>query len=135
MRALMSDVNVQGQRQVLIRLLEGKDWREFWDSLHLSLLTFRDLGLYPEASDATVWRLCQQEQVILVTANRNDDGPESLEATLRSQNTPASLPVLTIANAQQVLQNRDYAERVTVRLLDYLLNIDNLRGTGRLYLP
>jgi hypothetical protein len=49
--------------------------------------------------------------------------------------TPASLPVLTIANAQQVLQSRDYAERVAVRLLDYLLNIDNLRSTGRLYLP
>jgi hypothetical protein len=134
-RALMSDVNVQGQMQVLLRVLESDDWRELWEGLHLSLLTFRDLGLSPEASDATVWQLCQQEQVVLVTANRNDDGPESLEATLRFQNTPTSLPVLTIANSRQVLQSREYAERVAVRLIDYLLNIDNLRGTGRLHLP
>jgi hypothetical protein len=26
-------------------------------------------------------------------------------------------------------------ERVAARLLDYLLNIDRVRGTGRLYLP
>jgi hypothetical protein len=70
-----------------------------------------------------------------VTANRNADGPDSLEATLRTQNTATSLPVFTIADAKRVLRSREYAERVALRLLDYLLDIDRVRGAGRLYLP
>jgi len=73
--------------------------------------------------------------MILVTANRNAEGPDSLEATLRSQNTTSSLPVFTFANARKVLNSRKYADRVAAQLLDYLLDIDRVRGTGRLYLP
>lgn len=99
------------------------------------VLTFDDLQLSPETSDAIVWQTCQREQLILVTANRNADGPDSLEATLRMHNKATTLPVFTIANADRVIQSQDYAERVAVRLLDYLLDIDRVRGAGRLYLP
>jgi hypothetical protein len=34
-----------------------------------------------------------------------------------------------------LLRSRTYADRVVAQLLDYLLDIDRVRGTGRLYLP
>ena len=135
MKAILGDINIQGYLRILLLVLQREDWRELWDSLNLTVLTFRDVGLSPKASDAVVWQTCQQQQMILVTANRNADGPDSLEATLRSQNTTSSLPVFTIANARKVRRSRDYAERVVAKLLEYLLDIDGIRGTGRLYLP
>jgi hypothetical protein len=45
------------------------------------------------------------------------------------------LPVLTIANVPHLRANQDYANRVIDKLLDVLLRIDTLRGTGRLFLP
>ena len=82
-----------------------------------------------------VWRRCQERQLILLTNNRNDDGPESLEATIRTLNIATSLPVFTFADADRSLQNAAYAEKVMVSLFDQLLRLDSLRGTGRLYLP
>jgi hypothetical protein len=82
-----------------------------------------------------VWEACQREQVILLTANRNDAGPDSLEATLQQYNTPTSLPVFTLANEQRVLRDRLYAAAVADRLLEFLFDIDRYRGTGRLYVP
>ena len=72
---------------------------------------------------------------MLLTRNRNDDGPESLGAAIRTMNQLDSLPVITLANADRILENKSYAERVAERLLDYLLYMDNLLGTGRLYVP
>jgi hypothetical protein len=70
-----------------------------------------------------------------VTANRNDDDPDSLAATIRTEGAPDSLPVLTIGNIDRLMSSREYAERVILKLLDYLLDLDAYRGTGRLYLP
>src|SRR5262249_10326723 len=96
---------------------------------------FRTLGLAVTVADAILWHTCQGLQIALVTANRNATGPDSLEATIRAHNKADSLPVFTLADAQRVLHSRDYAERAAAKLLDYLLNIDLVRGTGRLYLP
>jgi hypothetical protein len=134
-KAILADVHLQGHLQALLARLESKDWREFWAELNLTVCTFGDLGLVQETSDAALWHLCQRQQIILLTANRNTDGPDSLEVTLRTHNTPSSLPVFTIGDAERVLHSRDYADRVVERLLEYLLEIDRVRGTGRLYLP
>jgi len=93
------------------------------------------LGLQPDASDPEVWEACQREQAVLLTANRSDDGPESLEATIQQHNKPESLSVFTLAIDQRVLRDRLYAETVAGRLLEFLFDIDRYRGTGRLYLP
>ncbi len=85
-------------------------------------------------SDTDLWQTCQRRDVVLITANRNDDGPDSLEATIQRLNRPSHLPILTISDAEQVLSNRDYATRIVARLLEYLLDLDNYRRTGRLYL-
>ena len=58
-----------------------------------------------------------------------------MEATIQASHTPTSLPVLTISEPQRMLSSRAYAHRVVERLLEYLIDVENLRGTGRLYLP
>ncbi len=86
-------------------------------------------------SDGVVWHRCQERAALLLTNNRNDDGPDSLEATIRVHNTPHSLPVFTIGDADSILASPEYAEQVIDRLFRYLLELDNIRGTGRPFLP
>ena len=135
MKAILSDVNIEGHVQVLVNILESAAWQGMWTLFNLPVYTFRDLGLVPETPDVALWQVCQQQEIILITANRNNDGPDSLESAIRTMNTVHSLPVFTIADADQVLHSRAYAERVVIKLLDYLIDIDNYRGTGRQYLP
>lgn len=135
MRGLLADINIQGQVQSLFLLLSGENWRGLWDHLKVPLFVFGDVGLALQAPDDVVWHLCQREGLVLITGNRNADGPTSLEITIRAHNTAQSLPVFTLADVERVKNSRDYAERVLERLLEYLLDLDNCRGTGRLYLP
>ncbi len=74
-------------------------------------------------------------QLIPITSNRNDDGPDSLEATIRNLNTSIRLPVLTLRDADRTLHSSQYAEEVIEDLIDKLLRIESLRATGRLYVP
>jgi hypothetical protein len=83
-KGILADVNIQGQVRILVTVLETPAWREPWRSLNLPVRTLRDLGLAPDTSDAVVWQRCQEEQLVLVTGNRNEDGPDSLEATIRT---------------------------------------------------
>jgi hypothetical protein len=132
---ILTDANCEGHLALLLRLFQ-EGWRhDVWEVLHLTPVSLADLGLQSDASDREVWEACQRAQVVLLTANRNDDGPESLEATIQQHNTPASLPVFTLANDQRVLRDRLYAEAVADRLLEVLFDIDSYRGAGRLYLP
>jgi hypothetical protein len=115
--------------------LESPPWDEFWMAINVPLLTFEGVGLGEETSDDEVWRRCQLEQWVLITGNRNDEDETSLEATIRLENTPDSLPVLTIGRPAEVMTSAEYAVRVTEKMVDLLLDIDRFRGTGRLYLP
>lgn len=132
---ILADANCEGQLALLLRLFE-QSWRQdVWTFLNLAQVSFADLELAPDASDRQVWEVCQREHIILVTANRNDEGPESLESTIQQYNTPQSLPVFTLANDQRVLRDRQYAETVADRLIEALFDIDIYCGVGRLYLP
>src|SRR5439155_17754516 len=124
-----------GHVNVLLGHFTSKTWQGVWQELNLALETFESVGLSPRALDREIWQLCQERELILLTRNRNDDGPESLGAAIRTLNQLDSLPVITLANADRILENKSYAERVAERLLDYLLYMDNLLGTGRLYVP
>ena len=106
MNGILADANCEGHLALLLRLFQ-EGWRhDVWESLHLTPVSLADLGLQPDASDRDLWEACQREQVILLTANRNDAGPDSLEATIQQHNTPTSLPVFTLANEQRVLRDR-----------------------------
>jgi Tfp pilus assembly ATPase PilU len=135
MPGLMADNDSRGQFAVIHALLESDTWRQLWSSLNLQVVTFEDLGLPANAADVAVWEACQERQIILVTGNRNAEGPDSLEATIRARNAPDSTPVITIANPRRLMRSKAYADRATERLLEYLLNLDQLRGAGRLYIP
>jgi hypothetical protein len=134
-KGLLTDVNIERHFHLLVRLLEQEPWTEFWAHLNLRALEFHDLGLASDATDLNVWQTCQREELALLTANRNLRGGDSLEAAIRTLNTPRSLPVFTLGDADRILHDRVYADRVVDRLIDYLLDIDRYRGTGRLYLP
>jgi hypothetical protein len=132
---ILADANCRGHLALLLRLFDQHWRRDVWQVLNLAPLSFPDLGLSPEASDREVWEVCQRAHVVLLTANRNEAGPASLEATIQQYNTPPSLPVFTLAHDQRVLRDRPYAETVADRLLEALFDIDSYRGTGRIYLP
>ena len=135
MIALLADVNIEGHVTRLVSQMQGSYWRDFWDHLQLHSSRFQDVGLSTNDTDAVVWQICQQQRLYLLTNNRNDDGPDSLEATIRALNTPTSLPVFTISDAGRIFQSKDYAARVVESLFDHLLRIETLQGIGRLFLP
>jgi hypothetical protein len=132
---LLADVNIQGHIEIMAKRMQAEPWAGFWRHLDLRCASFADIGLDSADSDAVVWQRCQERQAFLLTNNRNDDGPESLEATIRARNTPQSLPVFTIGDAERLKNEREYSDRVIWALLEYLLEIENLLGTGRLFLP
>lgn len=135
MKGILPDVNAIGQIHALVRQMQAEPWADFWTALGLVLKQFEDVGLSPKSSDVEIWRTCQAEQLILITDNRNQDSPDSLEATIRTHNQADSLPVFTIGDLNKFHASRAYADQVLERLYDYLLRMDELRGTGRLYLP
>jgi hypothetical protein len=135
MRGILPDINLGKQRGALLAIWASDAWRDLWNDFGMVVESFPGLGLSYDASDAVIWRTCQREALVLITWNRNKRGPDSLEAVIQDENLPDSLPVVTVADANRVLQDRLYAERVAERLLDYLMRIDEVRGTGRVYVP
>jgi hypothetical protein len=135
MAGIMADHNLEGHFVVLLRLWTSDAWVALWESLGLEIASFSRLGMPYNTSDRELWQRCQQRELVLLTANRNDEGPDSLEATIRDLNTLTSLPVMTIADPELVLTSQDYAERVAIQILEYLMELDNFRGTGRLFVP
>ncbi len=135
MKGVVADANIQGQVEHLVERMQAEAWADFWQALGLALYRFEDVGLSQSSTDLEVWDVCQAEQLVLITDNRNLDSEDSLEATIRRNNRPQFLPVFTIADMTEFRTNSSYAERVVEALYDYLLRIDDVRGTGRLYLP
>lgn len=135
MQGILADVNILGQVEYLVERMRAESWAEFWQDLGLVLRRFEDVELAVTATDLEIWEKCQQEELILITDNRNDDSPDSLESTIRRLNTSTSLPVFTIADLDKFRTSPAYVESVLVRLYEYLLDIEAVRGVGRLYLP
>jgi len=83
-RGILADINVRGQVRAILSIWNSDVWREIWLALGLSRESFPSLGLSLEASDALIWRTCQRVKLVLITANRNDEGPESLTGHLKA---------------------------------------------------
>lgn len=135
MQGILADVNIVGQVEYLVRIMQSPEWVDLWQLLGLELIRFTDVGLLSTSTDLEIWNCCQREDLLLLTNNRNAAGPESLEAAIRENLTFNSLPVFTIANVRRLATSKEYAARAAERLYEYLLQIDELRGIGRLYLP
>lgn len=135
MPRIMPDHDVRGQFQVLVDLAMSRRWREIWDGLAVETTSFEDVGLSETASDRSIWLTCQREEIVLITGNRSQQHDDSLEATIRELNERTSLPVITLSNAQRIPDDRNFADRSVAKVLEYLMDLDRLLGTGRLFVP
>ena len=135
MPRIMADNNVEVSLDAIIQFLQSGVWQEFWEEADVTEVGLRGLGLEPDSPDRLIWQTCQSEGVVLFTGNRNQQGPDSLEETIRQLNQADSLPVITLGDPERFRNDRTYAERAAVKLLDYLLSLDDHRGAGRLYVP
>jgi hypothetical protein len=132
---LLVDANLDGHAQLLDMRLRTQTWRDLRDQLDIQFLHFEQAGLARTTKDDVVWRHCQAQGYYLLTANRNLESDDSLEATIRREGTAQSLPVFTFADADRIYQSAAYLDDVVETLLEYLLDEANYRGTGRLFLP
>lgn len=128
---ILADHNIEGWAILLWRIITNEDWS---DLCPMKLIMFSDIGLSDNANDRVVWRFAQAEKMILLTANRNMEGDDSLEQIIRTENTLTSLPVVTIANTDN-LKDRVYREACAERLLEIAFDFDNYLGTARIFIP
>jgi hypothetical protein len=135
MPGLVADNDVEGHLEALHQYLLTPAWKGIWDDLGLSVETFATLGLPRNSPDRLIWETCQARQLMLVTGNRNDDGPDSLEATLRDSNQVDSFPVFTLSRPRRIRDDRAYLARAAEKLLEYLISLEHHRDAGRLYIP
>jgi hypothetical protein len=103
--------------------------------LGVRFTNFAEMGLAAGTVDNDLWHFCQSQGMYLLTDNRNQQGADSLEETIRQNNTPTSLPVFTVSDRDRFANDRADAERVIESLFDRLIDANNLVGTGRLFLP
>lgn len=54
---------------------------------------------------------------------------------MREENTSTSLPVVTIGNADRILTDPDYRNRCVDRLIEIVFDIDDYRGSRRIFIP
>jgi predicted nuclease of predicted toxin-antitoxin system len=126
------DHNLKGHALILFGSIASQGWLE---SISIRFITFEEMGLPTDSSDKIVWRLAQENQMILLTANRSMKGEDSLEQVMREENTPTSLPVITIGNPDRLLNDLDYRERCVDRLIEIVIYIGNYMGSRRIFIP
>jgi hypothetical protein len=125
------DHNIEGQALMLFGSLTTGGWL---DILPIRFVSFDQVQLPIESSDRVVWRFAQEKQMILLTANRSMKGEDSLEQVIREESLPTSLPVVTLANVDRIVE-REYRELCIDRLVEIVLYIDNYLGVSRLFIP
>jgi Domain of unknown function (DUF5615) len=135
MPTIMADHDVEGHLRVLLSIWSSPTWVEVWADLSCNIQSFERLGIESDAPDEEIWRVCQEQEIVLITGNRNNESDDSLEATIRRIGTSNNLPVLTIADPDRLMKDRSYAEEVAFRVYDYLQALDYMRGSGRLFVP
>lgn len=126
------DHNLEGHALLLSGNIASLGWL---DLLPIRLITFEEIELSVTSDDRAVWRFAQANQMILLTANRSMKGENSLEQVMREENTSTSLPVVTIGDANRVLTDPDYRNRCVDRLIEIVFDMDDYRGSRRLFIP
>lgn len=61
-------------------------------------------------------------------------GVDSLERTLREENTPSAFPIITVGNVNK-LTERGYREQCSIRLVEIALDLESYMGAGRIFIP
>jgi hypothetical protein len=128
---VLADYNLNRQAILISGSLLTGGWL---DLTPIRLMTFKDAGLPANSSDRVVWRFAQMNGMLLLTANRNARGKDSLEQVMRQENQPTSFPIITIADSDRVNES-DYRERCVERLVEMVIDIQDYMGAGRLFIP
>jgi hypothetical protein len=126
------DHNLKGHALVLFGAIASQGWL---DIVPIRFVTFDELSVSIDSDDRIVWRLAQENQMILLTANRSMKGKDSLEQVMREENTSESLPVITVSNADRLLNDSEYRGRCVEDLIEIVLDIDTYRGARRIFIP
>ena len=126
------DHNLKGHSVVFFGTIASQGWL---DLVAIQFVTFDEMGLAIDSDDRVVWRIAQEHQMILLTANRSMKGKDSLEQVMREENTSGSLPVLTIGNADRLLTDSDYRGRCSEALVEIVLDLDRYLGAMRVFIP
>jgi predicted nuclease of predicted toxin-antitoxin system len=129
---VLVDHNLRGHSVVLAGSLAASGWL---DLISIRFVLFEEVGLEVNSSDRVVWQCTQANEMILLTANRSMKGKDSLEQVMREENTPTSLPVITIGNIDQLLAEPAYRDRCVNRLVDIIVDIEDYRGARRIFIP
>lgn len=132
MTVILADHDIERHARLLFAALQALEWAQL---LNIRLASFSESGLVETSTDREVWRQAQQLGMLLLTNNRNKEGPDSLEQTLRDELTLTSLPVLTISNADRFLASRAYRERCANRVAEIAEDLERFRGVPRLFIP
>lgn len=88
---VLADYNLNRQAILLSGSLLTGGWL---DLVPIRLITFEGVGLPADSNDRVVWRFAQTNGILLLTANRNAKGEDSLEQVMREENQPTSFPIL-----------------------------------------
>lgn len=133
MQIVLSDHNCEGHARQIIFALKRIG---LIDIVPISLALFDDIDLPHTTDDETVWQLCQLRGYLLLTGNRRTvDGDLSLELTIRRHYSDEILPVITVGDLNRVMYDREYCEKCAGRLAEIVLDLEDLRGTTRMYIP
>jgi hypothetical protein len=128
---VLLDANLTGLAAHLRSALQTSGWLQL---VAMEFATFPDLDLPYSLHDRAIWRFVQERQMPLLADNRNMRGANSLERTLREELQPSSLPILTIGSSDR-LEEREYRRQCIERLVEIVTDLENLRGTPRLFIP
>lgn len=132
MTTLLADHNVERHLKVLFTELQALEWA---DLLSIEVALLGDVGLRPDSPDRQVWRRAQELGMLLVTNNRNSEGPDSLEQTIREELIATSLPILTTRDAGRIIGSRPYREACANRIAEIVADLPQYCGIPRLFIP
>jgi hypothetical protein len=128
---LLSDHDVVQQTRLIWEVFDQNEWHNFGVE---GLASFSDVGLAVTASDRLIWTTCQSRDLVLVTANRNAEGADALANVIAELNHAGCLPVLTIGRPRQVTEY-SYREDCAYRIADMALELEQVRGSARIFIP
>lgn len=129
--SVLADYNLNRQAILISGSLLTGGWL---DLVSIQIMTFEGIGLPADSKDRVVWRFAQTNGMLLLTANRNAKGEDSLEQVMREENQPTSSPIITISNPDRVNET-NYRERCVEKLVEIVIDIQDYIGAGRLFIP
>ena len=128
---ILIDHNIEGQAKLLWDTFKNTGLLELCET---EFVMFGDVGLEININDRQLWHFAQNNQMLLLTDNRSDNEEDSLEQTIRQENMPTSLPILTVGKISR-MNKRLYREQCTERIAEIILELKNYQGTGRIFIP